>query len=228
LICAIATSERGGDVMVAGQQRCTRTWFDTMRGDTATTAYVAELAADIDVKRLEVDDAALPVRPVQAHREAPTNRRRRTIPAFDGGRLRRWAAECIASPTGYLYTRVTDWPSDTVQSADGDLLEVAALDIATTHTDAELLDELTAQARAHRVRVHPVDAVARLVFEDTVVTGVVFSTSGGPLAIRARHGVLVCGGAPGGPAGAVAAGLRPALVGRTASRFGRVELLAED
>lgn len=228
MICAIATSEHGGDVMVAGQQRRTRTWFDTLRGDAATTAYVAELAGDIDVKRLAVEDTALPVRAVRAHREAPTNRRRRTIPAFDGGRLRRWAAECIASPTGYLYTRVTDWPSDTVQSADGDLLEVAALDVGAARTDAELLDELTAQARAHRVRVQPVDAVARLVFEDTVVTGVVFSTSDGPLAIRARHGVLICGGAPGGPAGPVAAGLRPALVGRTASRFGRAELLAQE
>lgn len=228
MICAIATSEHDGDVMVAGQQRRTRTWFDTLRGDAATTAYVAELAADIDVKRLTVHEAALPVRPVRPHREAPANRRRRTIPAFDGGRLRRWAAECIASPTGYLYTRVTDWPSDTVHSADGDLLEVAALDIDLTRTGAGLLDELTAQARGHRIHVHPVDAVARLVFEDNVVTGVVFSTPDGPLAIRARHGVLICGGAPVGPVGPAAAGLRPALVGRTASRFGRVELLAQE
>ncbi len=228
MICAIATSEHGGEVMVAGQQRRTRMWFDTLRGDPATTAYVAELAGDIDVKRLPVDEAALPVRVVQAHREPSTNRRRRTVPAFDGGRLRRWAAECIASPTGYLYTRVTDWPSDTVESADGDLLEVAAPDVDPSCADAGILAGLTEQARNHRIHIHPVDAVARLVFEDNAVTGVVFSTPDGPLAIRARHGVLICGGAPSGTDVPLAAGLRPALVGRTASRFGRVELLASE
>lgn len=226
MICAIATSEHGGDVMIAGQQRRTRMWFDTLRGDPATTAYVAELADDIDLKRLPADEEALPVRTAQAYREPSTNKRRRTVPAFDGGRLRRWAASCIASPTGYLYTRVTDWPSETVQSADGDLLEVYAPDLGATSTDAGVLAVLTAQARNHRVHVQPVDAVTRLVFEDNTVAGVVFATADGPLAIRARHGVLVCGGAPAGADVPLSADLRPALVGRTASRFGRVELLS--
>lgn len=226
MICAIAASERGGEVMIAGQQRHTRMWFDTLRGDPATTAYVAELAGDIDLKRLTPDEEALPVRAVQAHREPSTNKRRRTVPAFDGGRLRRWAATCIASPTGYLYTRVTDWPSETMQSADGDLLEVYASDPGAASADDGILAGLAAQARGRRVQVRPVDAVTRLVFEDNTVAGVIFATPDGPLAIRARHGVLICGGAPAGTDVPLAADLRPALVGRTASRFGRVELLA--
>ena len=66
-----------------------------------------------------------------------------------------------------------------------------------------------------------------------MVTGAVFTTDSGPFAIRARHGVLVCRKEiaagddfyrrlPGDPV------LRVALVGKDASRFGRVELLTSD
>lgn len=37
--------------------------------------------------------------------------------------------ECLASPLGYLYTRVTDWPSSQVLSADGDIVEVSTSDV---------------------------------------------------------------------------------------------------
>lgn len=83
---------------------------------------------------------------------------------------------------------------------------------------------MTAQAREHRLVAEPVEAIDRLVFDDSTVAGVVFATADGPLAVRARHGVLLCGP----PGLALQAPDRPgkvALVGRSASRFGRVELL---
>ena len=73
-----------------------------------------------------------------------------------------------------------------------------------------------------------VDSVA---FEEGAVVGAEFTRPDSPLAVRARHGVTVAGG---GPYAALATGqelpaddaeLRLCLVGQTASRFGRVELL---
>ena len=93
---------------------------------------------------------------------------------------------------------------------------------------------LTAQARDRGIGVHPGSSLQRIVFEDGAVLGAVFSTPDGPLAIRARHGVTV---ATGGPQTSAAAqyqlptgdtALRVCLVGQTASRFGRVELLTSE
>ncbi len=233
LLCALAASAGGGEVMVAAQRRHSRTWFETLRGDTATTAYTSALVDDIDVKKLPEEPAVLPVRPVRPVRpekSASGGRGRRTVPPFDGGRLRRWTGECIASPSGYLYTRVTDWPSSShVQSADGDLVETMIADVpAEVIAEPGGLDPwLTALAEQHRLVTEPVDAINRLVFDDSTVVGVVFDTADGPLAVRVRHGVLVCG-PPGVEVPRSTTAAKVALVGRSASRFGRVELLTDD
>jgi len=229
LLCAIAVAAHGATVMLAAQPRHSRPWFEAVRGDPATSAYLAELSADIDstdVAHPTPGDDVLPVRPVRPHQIATTGRRRRIVPPFDGGRLRQWTAECTASATGYLYTRVTDWPSEQVQTADGDLLEVTEYTVPAEVTGSyeKLHGWLTAQAAELGVHAHPVEKVERLVFDETSVSGVVFGASGASLAVRARHGVLMCGTS--GAAMTVAEPAeRLALVGRAASRFGRVELL---
>lgn len=60
LLCALAASAEGGDVMVAAQPRHTRTWFDTLRGDAATTAYASALIDDIDVRTCPTTPMAFP------------------------------------------------------------------------------------------------------------------------------------------------------------------------
>ncbi len=71
----------------------------------------------------------------------------------------------------------------------------------------------------------------RLVFEDGRVVGVVLATADGPYAIRARRGVTISpterdfsGADPVLPD--YEASMRVCVVGRTASRFGRVELVS--
>jgi len=229
LLCAFAAASHGATVMLAAQPRHSRPWFEAVRGDAATSAYLAELSVDLDladVAHLRPEVGVLPVRAVRPHQVVTTGRRRRVVPPFDGGRLRQWTAECIASTTGYLYTRVTDWPSDQVQTADGDLLEVTecAVPAAVTGSHEQLLDWLSEQVAELGVRTHPVEKVERLVFDETTVAGVVFGTAEESLAVRARHGVLMCG-TSGESAAAVEPSERLAMVGRAASRFGRVELL---
>ncbi|MBX7450356.1 hypothetical protein GR927_20410 [Mycolicibacterium sp. 3033] len=227
LLCALAAADSGGEVMVVAPPRHSRTWFETLRGDAATSAYTSALIDDIDVNTLP-GQPALPVRAVRPVEDVPNGRKRRTVPPFDGGRLRRWTGECIASPLGYLYTRVNGWPSTRMQSADGDIVDVIAGDVpADAVAEPGGLDAwLAAQAQTHDLVAQPVDAIDRLVFDDSTVVGVVFGTADGPLAVRVRHGVLLCG-PPGVAAQTAGTSGTVSLVGRSASRFGRVELLTD-
>lgn len=233
---AISAVDEGAEVLVAGGPVAGTPvarggypgWFACHSGDIETAEYLNELAGDLDVATLPQLDADLPIRSV-----APAVAPGRTVPPFLGSELRTWMARCIPSPSGYLYTRVTDWTSASMDSGDGDTLEVSDIGSLTTESGdivSSLLDWLDAEAHMRGVGVHPVLGFERLVFGQGDVIGAVFTTADGPLTVRARHGVLFCRAAP--SAGRAAhrrvndeATLRVAMVGKAASRFGRVELL---
>lgn len=238
---AIAAVDAGAEVLVAGAQASrapgaegrTPGWFTSGIRDAETVAYLAELAGDLDAPAIPPPDGDLPIRPAPQAGVAT----QRSVPPFLGSRLRDWAARCIPSPSGYLYTRVTDWTSTAMQSADGDVIQVA--EIGSCEADpgdivGSVLDWLDAEANTRGLEIQPVLEFERLVFQEGDVSGAVFSTARGPLAIRARHGVLLCRAGPRSGRAPRQAGagddtmLRVALVGKAASRFGRVELLTSD
>lgn len=244
LATAISAADEDGEVFLAAPAMAPRHgWFGLTRSEgeieqdvEETAAYLAELTADLDLSSLTRQDDVLPVR--VAGEAVPA--RRRPVPAFEGRRLRDWAARCIPSPTGYLYTQVTDWTSTTMDCGDGELFEILDIGVLETGSVAggagligAVTDWLAAEAHDRDLRGVEVTRFEHLVFEEGVVTGAVFSTPAGVMAVRARHGVLL------GPGGTLtgessdhgAAGghaLRVALVGMEASRFGRVELLTSD
>ena len=124
-----------------------------------------------------------------------------------------------------------------MHTADGEVIEVAEIGSMAPDFDdisGSVLDWLTAQAGDRDIEIHPNFAPQRIVFDEGEAIGVVFATPGGPLAVHARHGVTVGAGSPRVntplphqlPDGA--ADLRVGLVGRHASRFGRLELLTSD
>jgi hypothetical protein len=206
-------------------------WF-AFGDDEATAEYRRELTADLDIAAPTQRAAELPIR--LAGEFVPVRQRPR--PAFDGALLRDWNARCIAAPSGYLYSRVTDWTSAMMDCGGGELIKVT--EVGTVAADADdpvgsVVDWLTAEAHERGVTPHPVRRFDRLVFDEGVVTGAIFSTDSGPLAVRARHGVLICRQQRSAaeasrrrlPDGQI---LRIALVVKDASRFGRVELLTED
>lgn len=208
-----------------------RTWFD-FGDDAATAEYRNQLTADLDLAALAQCGADLPVR--LAGEAVPARRRPR--PPFEGSRLREWTAECIASPSGYLYTRVTDWTSEMTECGPGELVMVSEIGSITPDSDdpaGSVVEWLTAEVLDRGLPPHRVRRFDRLVFEEGTVVGAVFSTEDGPLAIRARHGVLVCRQAPPGGDDFYRrlpddADLRIALIGKDGSRFGRVELLTSN
>ncbi|MDT5236363.1 MAG: hypothetical protein QOF47_2350 [Mycobacterium sp.] len=245
---AVAVVDMGGEVFVAGSRgdseptgssvavrsRVDRLhWLEVDVPDPETNEYFAALSSDLGPLTRSARDVDVPIRAVD-HAE-PVDPRG-AVPPFVGGRLRDWAARCLVSPYGYLYTRVSDWPSTTMRTVDGESLEVAEIGSITpdpANIGGSVLDWLTAQARDRRIEVHQATSLRRIVFEDGDVVGAEFVTPDGPLAVRARHGVTVAGG---GPQVTMAAAqplpaddtLRICLVGQTASRFGRVELLTSE
>jgi hypothetical protein len=246
---AIAVVDTGGEVFVADSRGDTESrgtsvavrsrvdrlhWLQVDVLDPETNEYFAALTSDLSPLTRSARDTDVPIRVVE--HAAPVDPRG-AVPPFFGARLREWAARCLVSPYGYLYTRVSDWRSTTLRTVDGDSLEIAEIGSITpdrANVGGSVLDWLTIEADDRRIEVHSATSLQRIVFEEGDVVGAVFTTPEGPLAVRARHGVTVAGG---GPQITVAAGqplpddgtpLRVCLVGQTASRFGRVELLTSE
>ena len=246
---AVAVVDMGGEVFVANSVDDTVStgrvavrsrvdslhWLEVDVSDPDTNDYFAALSSDLGPLTQSARDVDVPVRVVE-HAESVDPRG--AVPPFIGARLRDWAARCLVSPYGYLYTRVSDWRSTTLRVVDGDPFEVAEIGSITpdpANVSGSVLGWLTAQADDRGIDVHRGTSLQRIVFEeDGDVVGAVFRTSDGPLAVRARHGVTVGGGglhapiAAGQPLPAGAATLRLCLVGQTASRFGRLEPLSSE
>ncbi len=234
LATAIAAARAGGAVMLASAElpASETDWFGSHQLDDPTATYLHELTADIELESLPRPSVDLPVRLASPLPHADEGRKRR-IDTFDGAHLRDWAMQCIPARTGYLYTRVTGWDTAAWQSGDGSRLAVSEIGAMSPDVDdvgGSVSSWLTAAAEDAGVSFDRSTVLQRLVFDDGVVVGAEFDTAEGVLTVRARHGVLLCRAveplaSPTLPQGAE---VRVALVGRLASRFGRVELLTAD
>lgn len=207
-----------------------RGWLlrDTL--DVETNEYLAAVGEDITDSGIDRGNGAVPRRNV---RNLSTDEAfRRPVETFVGARLTGWAEQCVASPYGLLYTSMRDWRSTTMKSANGESIEalsIGAIDWADGFGDGVLREWLTAEALKRDIEVEAETRFERIVFEEGVIAGVVLSTEDGPLAVRTRAGITF---APSDYdtgtseyVGVPDSRLQVCLVGRTASRFGRVELL---
>jgi hypothetical protein len=239
---AITTVDAGYDVLVANAptprmtrgagiatRRRVRTcgWLVTEATDAATADYLGEFAAWLPGSAYVARDAPVPTRIAGAVRDGE-------IEPFIGSRLRDWAGQCLTSPYGVLCSRVFARGPNTMRSADGGTIEVLPIgSIAWRHgMGASALREwMAGQARDRGVDVLTGTPLERLVFDDGRVVGAVFGTADGPLAVRARRGISLAPAVDYGVAGESVAGSvgdqrQVCLVGRTASSFGRVEVVS--
>jgi hypothetical protein len=236
LATAIGVADLGGQVFVANSPSSPsphpRLGVDLQ--DFETNQYLAALSSDLAPLNRSRWDVDVPIRAV--HQLVRVDAGRPVAP-FVGARLRDWAARCLASPYGCLYTRVFGGQAETLHTSDGESLEIAELGAMTPDRDdvgGSVTDWLTAQAEDRRIDAHPRCSLRRIVFEEGDPVGAVFATPEGTVAIRARLGVMV---ATGGPSLAAAVHqqlptrepqLRVCVVSHTASRFGRIELLTSE
>lgn len=249
---AIAVVEAGGEVLVAdAAPPCTGEYGSGMlrervaaghrsllpeSQDCETKEYLAAVSEGVQLVADPARDAAVPRRDARnLSREEAFG----TVEPFYGSRLNAWAEQCITSPYGLLYSSMRDWRTTTMRSASGELVEVfsvGAMDGADGFGAHALRQWLAEQARQRDIEVETSTTLERIVFEEGVIVGVVLATPDGPCAVRTRAGFTLapndCGPvdhAPGSPGLATAdEQLQVCLVGRTASRYGRVELLATE
>ncbi len=201
-------------------------WDDT---DPDTVGYLRSmtegLGLDAGVRDLEL--RAEHVEPVP-----PRTDRRATIEPFFGSRLRDWSVRCIASPFGVIYSHVPDAMTP-MRGAGGETIRVAVLGDYRPEGDrpgAAVTEWLQDQADEHGLLGETPTALQRLIFEYGRIAGAALSTPDGTRLVRATAGVaLSVGPMPADIDWPVQSGLperaQVAVVSRTASRFGCVELL---
>ncbi|BBY63423.1 hypothetical protein [Mycolicibacterium helvum] len=196
--------------------------------DPDTAAYLQSMTDDLGppVAR-DPELAVIHAQPVVVSKD-----RRATIEPFFGSRLRDFSARCVASPFGVIFSQI---PDDMVAlRSSGETIRAAVLGDYRPETDrpgAELAEWLRGQADERGLLDHAGTALQRLVFEEGRVAGAALATPDGTRLVRATVGVaLSIGSVPDGgdwpvqselPSGAA----QVAVVSRTASRFGLVELV---
>jgi hypothetical protein len=204
--------------------------------DPETREYFDALSADVGAVPSGPGDAELTLR--SATDLAPA-KPRTPIEPFYGARLRDWTVQCLQSPYGVLYTRLTDRETKAMKTLSGEEIEVKVVGSWTPESGVGVVpalnDWLVAQTRDRDIATYEDSTLERIVFEEGEIVGVVIDTPDGLRAIRARHGVAVATvsrqSAPTVGASLVAEPgrrLQVGLVGHSASRFARVELLATD
>jgi len=207
-----------------------RGWLRRDTLDLETNEYLAAVGEDITDSAIDRGNGTVPRR--NARNLSTDEAFRRPVETFVGARLTGWAEQCVASPYGLLYTSMRDWRSTTMKSANGESVEalsIGAIDWADGFGDDALRRWLTVEALKRDIEIEAETRFERIVFEEGVIAGVVLSAEDGPLAVRTRAGITF---APshhaidtGEQVGEPEERLQVCLVGRTASRFGRVELL---
>lgn len=240
LAAAVAAADAGLDVRIVRPGSASTgsvapglgtPWLGAGIDDPETREYLDALSADLPPADDAEYDTALTVRPVSDW-TLVTGRGR--IAPFYGARLQAWAQHCLTSPYGVLYTRLADRGTTSMKTRAGEEIQVKVLgsvDVESGSAVSVLGDWLSVRVVDKQIDVDT-GALQRLVFEEGEVLGAVIDTADGPLALRARHGVALAT-EPRGAAPAAADDqliepgkcLQVGLVGYSASRFGRVELL---
>lgn len=218
-VSSVATRRRVGSL---------RGWLDQGVADVDTEEYFCALSEGLDAPSRHPDAARVPTLVASTW-----SADERSVEPFVGSAIRAWDQRCLSSPYGMVYSSVFGRNSTRMRSSSGESVEVMPLGDVDWHDglgEHDLLDWMAAQARRREVEVLAASPLQRLVFEDDLVVGAVLDTSDGPFAVRARHGVTVSPSehesAPGDRvAPARGERVQVCLVGRSASRFGRVELL---
>jgi hypothetical protein len=202
--------------------------------DDETSGYLAALIEDLD--RPVATDGSVPV--LAAGELVPVSTKkpgkRDKVPPFFGARLGNWAAECVASPLGIVYSRAITDATAPKRSRSGAMVEVARIGSIELDPDAPApaLDQwLSSVAHARGINVDHQSGLRRLVFEEGQVVGAVFDTPTATFAVEARHGVMLACDADGAQlAPHVVASVRQptnaevCLVREPLSRFSRIEL----
>ena len=194
--------------------------------DEETGAYLTALAEDLSRHHCAAD-SRMTVRTVSAMPSDGADA------AFIGSRLRSWNATCLASPYGMVFSSVSGWRTTRMRAEDGQSLEVqpvGPIGPATVTAGLDATAWLRSQASARGLQEHRFSRLERIVFDDGRIVGIELGTDDGVLAVGIRRGLALSSGEPLAieppkNADTTAGDLQLCIVGQSASRFLRIELL---
>lgn len=155
------------------------------------------------------------------------------VPPFRGAELATWARECLASPFGMIFSRVSPSTLTPVRKVDGTSVNAGLIASVPTarRRETTVRQWLSELAREKGVAVHQSCSIQRLLFSDGQLVGALLDTPEGIRAIRARRAVVLgtsCSTIDDAlwmSPMAIGGGTRLCVVGKTASRFARLEFL---
>jgi hypothetical protein len=241
LATAIATVDAGEDVIVAdtgqiaasvathGGLGAARGWLQHDGVDVETEDFLAAVVEGLDPLARRPGASPVPTRVAR-----PWTGDGRSVEPFVGATIRAWDTQCLGSPYATLHSSVFGWQRTRMRSSDGEAIEVIPVGEIDWHDglgEHDLLDWMGGQAYERDVDVLSASSLQRIVFEEGLIVGVVLDTPDGPYAVGTRRGVTLSppdnGPAAAGQLTVPSQGDRKqvCLVGRSASRFGRVELV---
>lgn len=237
LAAAIAAADAGLDVVVADGAGAAISGTGSLAQrlgvfDDDTIAYLDALTEDLVPLNGHVWNSEVPVRVLG---DEPLPGAGQGTATFVGSRLKDWAASCLESPYGVLFSRVFDRSMATAYTGAGEPLEVAvigSLEFDPDQPGSALTDWLMARVHEREIEIRQSSSLQRLVFDGGQVVGAVIGGQDGERAVRARRGVVMgTGGDDVQTAWPTRRNLegksvQVAVVSRPASRFAEVELLA--
>jgi choline dehydrogenase-like flavoprotein len=250
LAAAIAAADAGLSVFVAEPRRRTsqtgtagdpvESWpallqrhWGAEEFDEPTAAYLHQLTCDLGPPRRSPAHGQLPVGCVESFEEETGANPRATVPPFYGNELATWARECLTSPYGLMFSRVSPLTMSPMRLEDGTAIRAGVVaEIPSDRRSGMTLRQwLRDMAKERGVKIHGSSTIQRLLFNDGQPVGAMVDTPDGIRHVRARRGVLLGTSTSSAddllamhPASVLRDG-RLSLVSRNASRFARLELL---
>jgi hypothetical protein len=231
LAAAIAAVDVGAAVLlVAAGDDADLGWITRRAFEPETAAYLAAVTEGV-ARDIPIDTGLVQ----RAAHNPRRGRRTDRIDTFVGARLPDWSARCLAASAGIFYTRAGSWPATEMRSEENEPIDVLAIG-QIDEPDADIHSWLIREAASRSLSVTPDCTLGQLVFEDGVAAGAVFQTPDGAWMVRGRAGVVLAADASDAAARRISVADRLSadsrgefrhlcIVGRTGSRFGRLELL---
>jgi hypothetical protein len=154
------------------------------------------------------------------------------VPPFHGAELATWARDCLTSPFGMIFSRVSSSALTPVRKVDGTSVNAGLIASvpAARRREMTVRQWLSELAGEKGVEVHRPCSIQRLLFSDGQLVGAQLDTPDGVRSVRARRGVVLGTSSSTvddalwmSPTGG--GDIKLCAVGKTASRFARLEFL---
>jgi hypothetical protein len=232
----VAESNREATAPIQGVASPVESWTTVLQRrwgieefSTSTAEYLRELTTSLDPPAPVKTGGHIPMDTVETF-DGVSVAPAKAVPPFHGTELAAWSRECLTSSFALISSRVSTWALTPMRKVDGHTVTAGLIaSVPTTRRRETTIHQwLSDLAREKGVLVQESCSVQDLLFDEGHLVGAVLDTPDGMRTVSARRGVVLgTSTSAGDQALPTSTGGDTALcvVGRTASRFARLEFL---